>query len=664
MAITDVIKRFGPVPPKHDKERHNRLRDVRELELLSAARNPSRHQELVGRVGVQTSSRLLSSQPDKTAYKHLRGLMPTATPSLESLRQVAEVESFGARIITAAQESLPVEAKMSAQRMHWINDPDARAAEVSVAFNLLFPSQWTRSHQVQALLNREERGASEDAEHYDVKRDPWSALPHLFGRYPETTTFPTCLGVAILCAAWCELAEVPYMLAWLVDSDSSYHWRRFVQQRRRIVGFCEARGIGLPGALLTFMRADFDTYEEMTPDTAAGATTDPHAMVVMELNSDEWLVCDPWQEKVYFLDKSGYQARHSYDVVSPGRAHQLLTELGDTQPGLTLSHRTWCWDDAWSDFDAEVNDVLEYTELLLEAQASYAPDEDTLRAYARWLGQAMARYPVLLDFNDATIDAQTNLSRGVRRDLSLERTTAASLQSRWISQYYQVSGSRQRDTGLFWDMCDERYEAHPQFREQVQQDLIVQPLCEVAGSTGRYLDTLLGDRQRFQWPHPVLEFGRPAMQVGLGVLMHLYATDRWTRQQFALSELSDLTSSQVVAHEVVTDAHFRVQQVTSEADQASWSFGSWLASGGQDNPDLVELPGYSQLDLDWSSIRQSWAHLTAMPSPFRSPLVNRLLQRLQVEAIHHSTSTHEGMAHGHWQEEERSRDRTADHAVA
>ncbi len=655
MTLHSIMTRYHPaISPRLAREflrEGSQLRDwLLEGQLLDDARSKT-----IRRAGMYSSSRAFSTLSSRQAYRQLRSLVPAPSYQLDDayLTTAAELEQFGRHIIAAAKDSLPVEVLMIAEQIRRSSDYSQREDLISRAYELLKPDVWDSRHPILSL-ERVRARRQQDEPHLDHDYSPWACLPHVFGRFPDSGMIPCCLGMGILCASFCEAAGLRYMFSWVTESDKDYSWRRMAQQMRQVLGFCEARGLELPVGLLGSIRQLLREAEQRNPDRQVSATGDPHVCIFLQVMADsEWVGFDPWMDKLFYLDDVGYGRFGEHDVVSLDSAYALLERHAAVFPGLTIQLRHREIDECWKELDLDLSMAFQMVDVMLAdrekifATSRLNPETDIIDLVVL-MGKALVQLQDLGDYTDMGLNLLME-KRSTSKRWSPQKLAAHAILSELISSYRLPNKAVIPDEeARIRSSVTELYGKDPYMTERVQRDAFVSPIVHEFRSS--YYSFLEFTEPATQWkfPHAALEFGRPSMQIACGVLMHLYAWDEWTRQRMTPADLLPYTSSQVIAHEVISDLHYRSTEldddndfrivVAHEGEPApreinTQTFAGWLTDAGQVDGATLEWPSALFLEPDVQErVREAWHHLNRLPPVLRHALVRRLIERLTAQA--------------------------------
>ncbi len=646
-------------------------------ECAAAIKKPYTHEAGPLHAGHYEASRVFSGMPPKKAYKALRGYSPgMKIRDAEDAILSATVWSFGHGLIEAAKESLPTECKMLAIRYQKATSGERDEILERVINQLLF-TRWSEKHPILYRADREMRNDDNGA-HVDYSYSPWMVLPHVFGRFPDSTTRPNCMGMSILMSAWCRLAGLNYLHCRLIHDNVNYHWAQYAQLVQRVLFFCDVNNIVLPSQIRWELESNLKQFERMQLDTTPSSVSDAHAFVCAEINPGEWAVLDPWMARLYSVDSNpdaDVEVDDERFHLTAEAAWDVFQDQVAVMPGLTMTST----DRTWDDFYVSLGDSL-------DRQIEIAR---TIHAVVQeWAAQDFSQSPQSLQ-QSAYLIADALEARGVRlpesfcdlafelmaEDTSLgdkERTTAAIVHgligqlTQFLYAVHEGVKSVTADIAVSdFDSWIDRFERDYRRVETVArrawQDWVVAGLLFVVSAARDILDLATGEPKNANEPYITIEYGIAPVQVGLGALTHLMAWDDMVAAKADILDILPLTSSQLIWHEAVTAIHKKYtdyllccEVMCSQEELAAYkhanpasnlgdfkpkkrsehlpTFGELLLSDRQDWPSLLESSGVDWLSEDQCELLRTSTQAMRRLEPFQQHrLVRRLLARLEGE---------------------------------
>ncbi len=627
--------------------------------VFSAMQQPYANETGALQAGVYETARLVSTLPRKEALKQLRKFRRPRLVSNESDNVIsnchAAIAHFGASLIRAAVESLPIDVKNMAYDFRAAESIEERIRIIDMVVEAMRVDVWNNRHPEVASQMREERG-EDDGQHVSYDYSPWAVLPHVFGRFPDSPIRPNCLGASILMSAWCELAQVKFMHCRLIEDDSSRHWFEHSALLKRAKAYCDEHGIPLSTDELHRIDQDLQSAEISGSDTYSGPLSEGHGFVVAEIAPGQWWVLDPWLYKCYPINADSCEESDTdgFTSVTPDTASRVLDELGWVHPGLTIlgqdSRFQIIWDRLNHDLTLELRAARRLVPVWREAWRDHLD-----------IGAAL----VLMTYGLHNQRLSEGAFEGVTSGIDFGRRTPGWIRRRGdgflkaermlqlMFLRFALKDGITPDSESFSDYVEKVVQLSAKdvhAARRICQTLITSGVLKVLDLGRRQLERTHEDANRRRSPFVSVEYGVPTMQVGLGALVHLMAWDELTQTILKPTDLLRFTSSQFVWYEAVTSWHHRYAQIISEEEgffvrlireseqdtaeppRPKPGLGYLLLTDRQDWAEVLESSGVHWLSAtDLALMRETTRAMLAIAPSMQHRQVRRLLARLEHE---------------------------------
>lgn len=627
--------------------------------VYAAWRRPYHYEIGALHTGVYETARLVSTLPRKEALKqlkkHRRPRLVSEEVDATMSNCHATIAHFGASLIRAAVECLPIDVKNMAYDFRVAESTEERIRIIDAVVEAMRVDVWNNRHPEVASQLREERG-EDDGQHVNYDYSPWAVLPHVFGRFPDSPIRPNCLGASILMSAWCELAQVKFMHCRLIEDDSTRHWFEHAALLKRAKAYCAEHDVPLSTDELCRIEQDLESAELSASDTYSGPLSEGHGFVVAEIAPGQWWALDPWLYKCYPINADCCEESDvdGFTSVTPDTALRILDELGWVHPGLTVLGRDSRFQIVWD----RLNDDLT---LELRAARRLAPIWTEAWRDRLDIGAVL----VLMTYGLHNQKLSEGALDGMNSSIDFGRRTPG-----WIHRYgdgflkaerllqlllmrFALKDGIKPDSETFSDYVEKVVQLSTtdvHAARRICQTLFTSGVLRVLDLGRRQLERTHEDANRRRSPFVSIEYGLPSMQVGLGALVHLMAWDELTQTILKPTDLLRFTSSQFVWYEAITSWHHRYAQMlteeegffvrlireseqdTAEPPRPKPSFGYLLLTDRQDWPEVLESSGVPWLSAtDLALMRETTRAMQAISPSMQHRQVRRLLARLEYE---------------------------------